>query len=216
MQVISRKEARQQGLEFYFTGKPCINGMIAERRVRSPCCRCEKCVASRDSYAKERYAKDPQSQIEKSRKWQKENPERMKATTAIYREKNKETYAIRRKEWYEKNRGYACAYSKEYNLRQPEAQLARNAARNRAEKERVPGWFSELDDFCIRECIRLCRDRLASTGIKWHVDHMIPLRAKVASGLHIGSNLQVIPAFLNGWKKNKMELTMPDEWLQRL
>lgn len=80
----------------------------------------------------------------------------------------------------------------------------------------MPAWFSELDEFCIRECIRLCRDRLAATGIKWHVDHMIPLRAKVASGLHVGSNLQVIPAFLNGWKKNKMELTMADEWLHKL
>lgn len=45
-----------------------------------------------------------------------------------------------------------------------------------------------------KEAAALCRDREAATGFAWHVDHMIPLQAKEACGLHCATNLQVIPA----------------------
>lgn len=80
----------------------------------------------------------------------------------------------------------------------------------------VPGWYSEFDDFAIKEMSLLCRAREAATGIKWQVDHMIPLQSRTACGLHYAKNLQVIPAFLNAWKKNRMVLTVDDEWLSHL
>ncbi|MCK9369650.1 hypothetical protein M0R04_07060 [Candidatus Dojkabacteria bacterium] len=36
--IISRKEAKTQGLKFYFTGKPCPSGHIVERYTSSNCC----------------------------------------------------------------------------------------------------------------------------------------------------------------------------------
>lgn len=40
--IISRKEAIDQGLSSYFTGKPCKNGHVSERNTLS--CACKECV----------------------------------------------------------------------------------------------------------------------------------------------------------------------------
>lgn len=65
-------------------------------------------------------------------------------------------------------------------------------------------WFTdELTKLVTEEAhsLRIMRNKL--TNFDWHVDHVIPLNGKNVSGLHIWSNLQVIPATLNLSKRNK-------------
>jgi hypothetical protein len=38
MELVSREDAKRNGRKLYFTGKPCRNGHICERRVDSRCC----------------------------------------------------------------------------------------------------------------------------------------------------------------------------------
>lgn len=41
--IITAKEAREKGLKFYFTGKPCKRGHVVKRRVIGRhCVACEK------------------------------------------------------------------------------------------------------------------------------------------------------------------------------
>ena len=77
----------------------------------------------------------------------------------------------------------------------------------------LPAWSDELDVFVWQEAAHLVRLRKSATGIDWAADHMIPLAAKTACGLHVGRNCQVIPAYLNNRKNNKLIFTEPFEWM---
>jgi hypothetical protein len=64
-------------------------------------------------------------------------------------------------------------------------------------------FMTEFDEFVQKEANDLCVSREKATGIKWHVDHIVPLNHKNACGLHNGYNLQVVPALWNIKKGNR-------------
>ena len=94
--------------------------------------------------------------------------------------------------------------------RMHEGLLTRRAV---AENERRPVWFGELDEFVFQELLTLKAERRRSTGIEWHIDHMIPLESRTASGLHCAANVQLIPGYLNSRKGRQMRMTERDEWI---
>lgn len=63
--------------------------------------------------------------------------------------------------------------------------------------------MSELDVFAFEEAKRLCVLREQGTGVKWSVDHIVPLAHRKASGLHVAANFQVVPALWNSRKGNR-------------
>lgn len=128
------------------------------------------------------------------------DPEKYAAHSKKYREKNQERIVSRRSEYHVKNRDRANQYW---------------AARRSAKLNRTPAWFSELDRFVMDEANHLVILRKEATGIEWEVDHMIPLQAKTASGLHVGGNIQVLPMWFNRSKRNKMIFTEPFEWMSQ-
>lgn len=75
--------------------------------------------------------------------------------------------------------------------------------------------ISELDEFVISEAIKLRVLREKHLGIKWHVDHIVPINAKNACGLHNANNIQVVPARWNMQKCNRtMDTFFPTKWKQ--
>ena len=70
-------------------------------------------------------------------------------------------------------------------------------------KQASPNWNDEFNSFFIKEIYHLSSLRSEVTGIKWHVDHIVPLRGKTVSGLHVWNNLQLLPASENLKKNNK-------------
>lgn len=71
---------------------------------------------------------------------------------------------------------------------------ATNARRRAAKYNATPAW-ADSDDILsfYEEAARLTVD----TGIKHHVDHIVPLQGGTVCGLHVNWNLQVIPASEN-------------------
>lgn len=124
----------------------------------------------------------------KRRQYQKalrENPEKLKA--AQKRNYKREEVVARVKKWRKEN----------------PHRVAETAMRRYASKTNgTPSWANQ---FFINEIYRLANLRTKVTGIKWHVDHIVPLRSKLVCGLHVEHNLQVIPASANIRKGNKVD-----------
>lgn len=84
----------------------------------------------------------------------------------------------------------------------PDKHTAATMARECRKIKATPNWVIK---FYIDEAYHLAKLREKHTGIKHHVDHIVPLRNKTVCGLHSHTNLQVIPAVLNMRKGNKLD-----------
>lgn len=81
----------------------------------------------------------------------------------------------------------------------------RDAQRRRLLRVRLatPRWA----DFCEIASLIAERDRATeATGVAHHVDHIYPLAGKLVCGLHVHTNMRVIPASDNLRKNNAMPL----------
>lgn len=79
-----------------------------------------------------------------------------------------------------------------------------NANRRAAQMNRTPSWLTDADYMRIKVKHAEARWMTAHTGIPHAVDHIFPLQGKTVSGLHVPSNMRVIPMRENSRKSNKI------------
>lgn len=80
--------------------------------------------------------------------------------------------------------------------------VARTVFRRLAKLQRTPAWLTDVDFERIGNEYKLAALLTKLTKSPWHVDHVIPLQGKMVSGLHVPSNLRVLPAKENICKSN--------------
>lgn len=114
-------------------------------------------------------------------------------------ERNKERQLQRISDWCDKNKERVLAAKRKYREANPVVDRVNTVKRRAALMNRNAPWAD-------RNVIRFFYDTRAymsaDTGQQWHVDHIVPLRGKVVSGLHTHNNLRVIPAVDNMAKGN--------------
>ena len=172
-------------------------------------------------YAYEYWRANKESESQRIREWRIANKDRIKAQSKAYSEANKEKIAEQKRAYYAANKDRLNAKSSEYNrenrdvLRQKRVEwaaktpgrLAAYIRKYQASKlQRTPVWLSDDDKWLIEQAYELAALRTKMFGFSWHVDHIIPLQGKTVSGLHVPTNLQVIPGVENFRKNNRFEV----------
>jgi hypothetical protein len=117
--------------------------------------------------------------------------EKRKGYQVKYREENREKIKARRKR-----------YDARFRAENKSARVAVSVKYKAAKLQRTASWANDqLIAAYYKEAKRL--EKL--TGIQFHVDHIIPLQGELVSGLHVETNLQLLPAHENRGKSNSFD-----------
>lgn len=123
--------------------------------------------------------------------WARENPEKAQAARRGYHARNKER---------------RVAESRQWALLNKDKRRATDAKRKAAKLRATPKWASEE---AIQAIYAEARRLELATGIRMHVDHVVPLQSPIVCGLHWEGNLQILPGAENESKKNYWWPDMP-------
>lgn len=180
-----RDAAGGLGLKTYVTGEHCVNGHVDERFVADG--KCVECCRSRD---RGRYPARRQERVEYNKD---------------YYQQNKERLVEEARKWAACNRGKRKEIVARYSRNNPYKAAANTMLRIAMKRQRTPPWLTREHLKEILDCYRCSQYLTTISGIPHHVDHIVPLRGKRVSGLHVPWNLQAIPAVVNLSKSNKHE-----------
>lgn len=108
------------------------------------------------------------------------------------------------KSWSKVNPDKQKVYNKAYRESNPIKRIALNAKRRAAKQKATPSWLSKDQLEQIQALYYRAKELEKLDGISRHVDHIVPLRGRNVSGLHVPWNLQILTAFENVSKGNRV------------
>lgn len=200
-----KKCGEEKLLTDFYVAPDCADGR------RGSCKRCHNIAAATH------YQKNSSRICATVKAYQKNNADHIRDAQRTRYAKNRDRVLARVKKWVEANRAHRDAYLRERYVANREKILARireqrrlnpektsvqRAKRRAAELRATPCW---ADHAKIASVYRVAKE----TGLV--VDHIVPLRSKHVSGLHVVANLQPLSREENAAKGNRW---WPDMWEQ--
>jgi 5-methylcytosine-specific restriction endonuclease McrA len=217
--IVTRAQAKAQGLKRFFLGTPCKHGHIAQRQTTNR--RCFACkVQPTKEYLAAGHAKNPgrraahlEKHAPKARAHHKlvyvENREQILARNKAWQEANPEAYKAAIIAWHKAHPDRLKAIHRKWEVNNPE-QLAANAREVRAKRRNVEGKHT-VDE--IKALLEKQRGKCAYCHVSirsgYHADHIVPL---AKGGSNWISNIQLTCPPCN-FRKNR---TDPITFSQRL
>ena len=141
------------------------------------------CVSKRNKSGIKAHCKECESNIKKE--YYLKNKQHIRDRNDQWKKDNKEQHNKNFRKWRKNNLTVMAAH----------------CALNRAKRNnRLVEWANKA---YIADLYRNAKEASVIFNIDYEVDHIIPLLGKKVSGLHVESNLQIIPKHLNRTKGNK-------------
>lgn len=137
--------------------------------------------------------------------WQQHGEKWKIKANARARQRHRETYQQKKAAgelWQQKNLARRRKHATSWHKRHRDKSSAAFMKYMAAKLHRIPPW---ADMQAIKMFYEIARRVTQCTGIRFEVDHVVPLRGKYVSGLHVPTNLRVIPKSLNCKKHNSFE-----------
>lgn len=182
----TRKEAKEQGATHYFTGVPCKHGHVALRLLKGTCVECRKLEWAESNERRKEYFKTSDA---------------AKAAKRRYYERNKQLVADRAKmRSPEERRRHRATYKKA----NPELYRVLANTRRRRNRQATPSWVTAEERAQIRALYAEAQKITQSLGVPYEVDHIYPLISDQVCGLHVLTNLRIIPKSENLKKSNQL------------
>jgi 5-methylcytosine-specific restriction endonuclease McrA len=185
----SRAEAKATGAKYYFTGEPCKHGHVAPRKTKGSCVECLKVEWEQNNTKRAEYFRQYNSSDagkEAKREYYERNREIVIARAAARPLSEKR---IGQKAWKDRNVLWVRADTKN---------------RRRKHRQATPPWLTRSQKAEMRELYKIAITMTKTTGERYVVDHIVPLRSEFVCGLHVPWNLRVITQEENLKKSNQL------------
>jgi hypothetical protein len=155
-------------------------------------------------YSRQYYHRNKEARKEYAKRYRENNKEKVKKAQDNWKENNKEVIREYNKEYskvyYQKNTEKVKEHKKKWNDNNKDKKNAYTAKRRAKKLNATPSW-ADLEK--IKVLYEKAKWLESLTGLKYHVDHVIPLINDNVCGLHCWHNLQILEESLNIKKSNK-------------
>ena len=185
----TRAEAKATGAKYYFTGEPCKHGHVAPRKTKGACVDCLKVEWEKGNQTRAEYFRS-YNQSEAGQKAKKQYYERNR-DAVIARAQSRDTVTV-------------TGYKNTYKEKNPDLYKELVSLRRRRFRQATPAWLTAEQKMEIRMKYRLAIEMSRRTGVRYAVDHIVPLQGENVCGLHVPWNLDVVTQDENLKKSNKL------------
>lgn len=191
---------------------------------------CKDCTRSKSN---KNYNNNKDSILLKSKEYREKNSEIIKIKRHNRYMKNRDKYLSEMKKYRSENLVSRKEYDKKYRavnknkirmsrnlfMKTPEGRALGSVTIRRhtlGKLNRVPKKTTDQELVAIKNLYLKANILTDKTGILHEVDHIIPIKSKEVSGLHVLNNLQILTTAANRFKSNKNDGTVDNKtWIKK-
>lgn len=163
------------------------------------CVRCKSC-------RRQHYLDNAEKESIRQMQYWHNNRERYRETSRAYYESHKSEYRDRARKWYEANKDVVLQNCQNWREKNRERVAGYTRERRRKQEMATPSWVNmERVESFYASALMLT----AESGIKYCVDHIVPIVSDYVCGLHCEDNLQIMTVSENAEKSNLHWPDMP-------